>query len=137
MYRILPSIMLQADGPVLRSRNWMLPHRQMPLAGWHGGVSNAVITVRLALIDSRLTHFAKLGVTTATTFVVMFAPWLRPFPGALLHVLHRIFPFARGIFEDKVGNFWCASNVVVKWKNWFSMPGMARVGGARVSARCR
>ncbi|KAG8887278.1 Glucosyltransferase-like protein [Tulasnella sp. 332] len=26
--------------------------------------------------------------------------------------------FHRGLFEDKVANFWCASNVVIKWKHW-------------------
>lgn len=32
----------------------------------------------------------------------------------LVQMVHRIFPFARGLFEDKVANFWCALNVVVK-----------------------
>jgi len=27
-----------------------------------------------------------------------------------------MFPFGRGLFEDKVANFWCASNVVYKWR---------------------
>lgn len=26
----------------------------------------------------------------------------------LLQCIHRVFPFARGLFEDKVANFWCA-----------------------------
>lgn len=54
-------------------------------------------------------------------------PWHRPFPGALFQVIHRIFPLARGIFEDKVANFWCASNVLIKWRRWVSTAGMARV----------
>ncbi len=32
----------------------------------------------------------------------------------MVQVVHRIFPFARGLFEDKVANVWCAANVVVK-----------------------
>jgi len=36
----------------------------------------------------------------------------------LVQVVHRVFPFARGLFEDKVANFWCALNVVVKIKNY-------------------
>ena len=32
----------------------------------------------------------------------------------------RIFPFSRGLFEDKVSNFWCATNVLIKWKHWIS-----------------
>lgn len=32
----------------------------------------------------------------------------------LVQMVHRIFPFARGLFEDKVANFWCALNVIIK-----------------------
>ena len=36
----------------------------------------------------------------------------------LLQMVHRVFPFARGLFEDKVANFWCAANVVIKLRNY-------------------
>ncbi|ROT37274.1 family 57 glycosyltransferase [Sodiomyces alkalinus F11] len=36
----------------------------------------------------------------------------------LLQMVHRIFPFARGLFEDKVANFWCALNVVIKLRKY-------------------
>ena len=36
----------------------------------------------------------------------------------LFQIVHRVFPFARGLFEDKVANFWCALNVVVKLKGY-------------------
>ncbi|KAI3322182.1 glycosyltransferase family 57 protein [Xylariaceae sp. AK1471] len=32
----------------------------------------------------------------------------------MVQMIHRVFPFARGLFEDKVANFWCAANVIVK-----------------------
>lgn len=32
------------------------------------------------------------------------------------NVISRVFPFQRGLFEDKVANFWCVSSVLVKWK---------------------
>lgn len=35
----------------------------------------------------------------------------------LSQMVHRIFPFARGVFEDKVANFWCALNTIFKLKN--------------------
>ena len=59
---------------------------------------------------------------TLSTFTVLFLPWLPPFAvlSAILQPIKRIFPFARGLFEDKVANFWCASNVVIKWKAWAS-----------------
>ncbi|KAL7419523.1 Glucosyltransferase-like protein [Cryptotrichosporon argae] len=74
-----------------------------------------------------LAHFAKLAAATSLTFAALYAPWLRPFPTALAWVAHRIFPLARGIFEDKVANFWCASNVLVKWRRWVDVAGMARL----------
>ncbi|OAQ67925.1 glucosyltransferase [Pochonia chlamydosporia 170] len=35
----------------------------------------------------------------------------------MIQMVHRIFPFSRGLFEDKVANFWCALNVVIKLRN--------------------
>lgn len=32
----------------------------------------------------------------------------------LAQSIHRIFPFARGLFEDKVANFWCAAHTFYK-----------------------
>jgi len=40
--------------------------------------------------------------------------------GTSFNVLSRMFPFGRGIFEDKVANFWCSTNLVLKWRNNFS-----------------
>jgi alpha-1,3-glucosyltransferase len=34
--------------------------------------------------------------------------WYYPYTVQLLQSVHRIFPFARGLFEDKVANIWCA-----------------------------
>ncbi|KAG6042068.1 hypothetical protein E4U41_006189 [Claviceps citrina] len=36
----------------------------------------------------------------------------------MMQMVHRVFPFSRGLFEDKVANFWCALNVVVKLRNY-------------------
>ncbi|KAK7923385.1 dolichyl pyrophosphate Man9GlcNAc2 alpha-1 3-glucosyltransferase [Apiospora marii] len=36
----------------------------------------------------------------------------------LVQMVHRIFPFSRGLFEDKVANFWCAINVVIKMRKY-------------------
>ncbi|PNY29200.1 Dolichyl pyrophosphate Man9GlcNAc2 alpha-1,3-glucosyltransferase [Tolypocladium capitatum] len=35
----------------------------------------------------------------------------------MIQMIHRIFPFSRGLFEDKVANFWCAANVVIKLRH--------------------
>jgi alpha-1,3-glucosyltransferase len=64
----------------------------------------------------------QLGVVTIASFGILFLPFLPPFApvSAILDPITRIFPFARGLFEDKVANFWCATNVVFKWRNWAS-----------------
>ncbi|TDZ13208.1 putative dolichyl pyrophosphate Man9GlcNAc2 alpha-1,3-glucosyltransferase [Colletotrichum spinosum] len=36
----------------------------------------------------------------------------------LVQMVHRVFPFARGLFEDKVANFWCALNVIIKLRTY-------------------
>lgn len=54
----------------------------------------------------------KLGTVVILTFAVLWIPWLGSVQ-SFLQVLHRIFPLARGVFEDKVSNVWCIVNVVV------------------------
>lgn len=61
--------------------------------------------------------FLRLGAAVIATVIVLFAPFVFPgFPASVQQVFIRMFPFGRGLFEDKVANFWCASNVVYKWK---------------------
>ena len=69
--------------------------------------------------------FFSLGLTTSTTFLLIFSPFLKH--GAFLQSLHRIFPFARGLFEDKVANFWCTLNIVVKLRTIFSTTALTRI----------
>lgn len=62
-----------------------------------------------------LQSVVTLGVVVITMFAVLWSPWL----GTVDHfkqVVHRIFPVARGVFEDKVANVWCVVNVFVKLK---------------------
>ncbi|XP_050089551.1 probable dolichyl pyrophosphate Man9GlcNAc2 alpha-1,3-glucosyltransferase [Anopheles aquasalis] len=57
-----------------------------------------------------------LGVTVIGTFAIVWLPWL----GSVEDVgqlVHRIFPVSRGLFEDKVSNFWCVVDVAIKLKN--------------------
>lgn len=57
-----------------------------------------------------------LGTAVVVTFLVLWLPFVSQ--GQALQVLSRIFPFERGLFEDKVANFWCASNTFIKWKTF-------------------
>ena len=72
-----------------------------------------------------LQRFVALGLTVIVTFAILWFPFLVNGPsdeqeesqtaGTLslvlsrgTHVLHRIFPLERGLFEGKVSNLWCA-----------------------------
>ena len=68
-----------------------------------------------------------IGVTVIVTFAVIWAPWLVLGPASVVQVLTRIFPFDRGLFEDKVANFWCAADVVLKLRQRLAIPALARL----------
>ena len=60
----------------------------------------------------------KLGFAVIVTFACLWAPFCvlhstdETCLSSLLHVLHRQFPFSRGIFEDKVSNIWYSISVL-------------------------
>ncbi|XP_058452806.1 probable dolichyl pyrophosphate Man9GlcNAc2 alpha-1,3-glucosyltransferase [Malaya genurostris] len=62
-------------------------------------------------------HVLELGVVVLMTFEIVWSPWVDCWD-LTLQVMHRIFPLARGVFEDKVANVWCIVNVFVKLKNF-------------------
>uniref|UniRef100_A0A1Q3FH89 Alpha-1,3-glucosyltransferase n=1 Tax=Culex tarsalis TaxID=7177 RepID=A0A1Q3FH89_CULTA len=64
-----------------------------------------------------LWRLIQLGALVVATFAVLWSPWLGSVDSAL-QVLHRVFPVARGVFEDKVSNVWCIVNVFVKLRNF-------------------
>jgi alpha-1,3-glucosyltransferase len=70
--------------------------------------------------------FIKLGVTVISTMGLMFFPWLKSFED-IQQVFIRIFPVARGLYEDKVANLWCAINVVVKLRQILTVESTVRL----------
>lgn len=92
-------------------------------------LSNQLSFIFLISSIFSLRLFVRLALVTASTFLLLFLPWLPPFAGfsAILQPITRIFPFARGLFEDKVANFWCASNVIFKWKSWASSGSLVKL----------
>ncbi|KAF8505356.1 glucosyltransferase [Hysterangium stoloniferum] len=76
--------------------------------------------------------FVRLAFTTLLTFVLIFLPWLTP--TAIMDPISRIFPFNRGLFEDKVANFWCASDVVLKWRRWLGPASLVRLSAVLTAA---
>ncbi|KUF76734.1 dolichyl pyrophosphate Man9GlcNAc2 alpha-1 [Phytophthora nicotianae] len=65
-------------------------------------------------------HLLKLAVAVIATFALMWSPFCA-YPSqeetclsTIAQVVQRIFPFGRGLFEDKVANFWCIVDFVLK-----------------------
>lgn len=71
-----------------------------------------------------------LAMTGIGTTLVIFAPFLRLFPVSLHPVITRIFPFHRGLFEDKVANFWCALAILTKFNVGLSQDQLVRLCAA-------
>ncbi|CZR65856.1 related to glucosyltransferase [Phialocephala subalpina] len=61
---------------------------------------------------------APLPIFTEYSYLVNYQAWYFPIIQQLAQMVHRVFPFARGLFEDKVANFWCALNVVIKLRQY-------------------
>lgn len=86
--------------------------------------------VRVGGMRVNVVRLVMLGATVGVTFAVVVAPLV--VGGGWAQVVQcavRVFPFARGLWEDKVANFWCAANVVVKFRERFE-------GGLLQKVRC-
>lgn len=73
-----------------------------------------------------LAKLILIGTTVLWTVFIMVSPFVLASStyteavGLLKQILVRMFPFERGLFEDKVANFWCTSNLVVKYNKIFT-----------------
>lgn len=63
--------------------------------------------------------FIKIACTVMASFVLCWLPFLSDVE-QVLHVLRRLFPVDRGLFEDKVANIWCSMSILLKIKNILS-----------------
>ncbi|PVU91840.1 hypothetical protein BB561_004192 [Smittium simulii] len=68
----------------------------------------------------------KLGTTVAVVSAMMLSPWLSSLP-QLNQIVFRVFPFARGLFEDKVANIWCSLSIFIKFKNILTIDQLAKL----------
>jgi alpha-1,3-glucosyltransferase len=75
---------------------------------------------------SSLVKLSKIGLTVVTSFLLIWAPFLFSLDDFSI-VLRRQFPIDRGVFEDKVSNFWCVLNIVYKLKTRFTNYEMMRI----------
>lgn len=61
-----------------------------------------------------------IAISTIISFTILFGPlFIFGDLSNLIQSIHRIFPFQRGLFEDKVANFWCFSNIFIKYRQLF------------------
>lgn len=70
-----------------------------------------------------------ISLTIFITVLVILSPFiLSPIfnneisiiPTLVKQIVIRMFPFQRGLFEDKVANFWCTTNLVIKYSKIFT-----------------
>ncbi|SCU81831.1 LAMI_0B07866g1_1 [Lachancea mirantina] len=72
-------------------------------------------------------RLTSIAVATMTVFAALLAPiYLSGGLQNVLQVVIRIFPFSRGLFEDKVANFWCVSHIFIKYNQKFSLDELKR-----------
>lgn len=86
-------------------------------------------TFIFTFILSQLTSFSHLiliGFTVALTQFSIIIPFIKN-PSSLLQILIRVFPFNRGLFEDKVANFWGTTNVLLKYKEIIDAKNLSRL----------
>lgn len=76
-----------------------------------------------------------IGLTVIAVFAICWLPFLGDLSLAL-QVVQRIFPVARGLYEDKVANFWCSISVAIKIKNLLSLERTVQLCLASTVAAC-
>ena len=75
----------------------------------------------------KIVKLVQIGLTVIGSFALIWSPFIYYGTDSVLQVVTRIFPFARGVFEDKVANFWCALDVVYKLKQKMAVPDLAKL----------
>ncbi|CAH8492424.1 unnamed protein product [Heterobilharzia americana] len=87
-------------------------------------------------IHHSLTHLIKLSLTVLLTMSIIFAPFLiMADQNVLYQVIRRLFPLNRGIYEDKVSNFWCATSPLIKWRSLFTVSSPSPSSSSSVSSK--
>jgi alpha-1,3-glucosyltransferase len=91
-----------------------------------GGRAGAAVAV------GRVAAYGAAVLATAAACWAPFYVWAENGDGraGLAAVAGRLAPLGRGLFEDYVANFWCASHPAFKWKARFGQAALARAAAA-------
>lgn len=90
-------------------------------------------TVLLTIFSFNITKLILVGLTVIITQLVVLSPFLlgkTPLYKkleSLQQILVRVFPFQRGLFEDKVSNLWSVTNLFIKYKSIFSVQQLTKL----------
>jgi len=68
-----------------------------------------------------------VGSAVLVTQLIILLPFASHWTTTLPQIVHRVFPFNRGLFEDKVANFWCTTNVLIKYRDLISSSQLSKL----------
>ncbi|XP_017883344.1 dolichyl pyrophosphate Man9GlcNAc2 alpha-1,3-glucosyltransferase isoform X1 [Ceratina calcarata] len=73
-----------------------------------------------------LVMLLSISLAVVSTFFIIWLPFIKDLE-TFASVVFRLFPVARGVFEDKVANIWCTVNVIYKLRDAFSNKQLAKI----------
>jgi len=119
-----------ADHELLGSALFALAMNHKQMSAYYAPAFFAYLLGRCLRRERPLLEIVKLGAVVIGVFATLWAPfYLSGGAGwtGVLTVLRRLVPLQRGLYEDYVANFWCATAPAFKWKRVLSVPTSARV----------
>ncbi|KJH44901.1 ALG6, ALG8 glycosyltransferase family protein [Dictyocaulus viviparus] len=75
---------------------------------------------KLHIIESVFT-LLKVSIVVVSLFTLLWIPFIINGQQTVLAVLRRIFPFYRGLYEDKVASVWCSFSFLLRMNDHFSL----------------
>ncbi|VDL78336.1 unnamed protein product [Nippostrongylus brasiliensis] len=76
---------------------------------------------------SSFTSLMKVAVIVLGTSAIIWMPFLMNGTQSALAVIERIFPFSRGLYEDKVASVWCAFSFILRLNKYFSLSAQVKI----------
>ncbi|PRT54840.1 putative dolichyl pyrophosphate Man9GlcNAc2 alpha-1,3-glucosyltransferase [Wickerhamiella sorbophila] len=75
-------------------------------------------TTSIRPLNIKFGSLVAVGTTVIVTCLLLLCPFLQK--DLLAQLVIRVFPFSRGLWEDKVASLWCTANTFIKFKVLFS-----------------